>query len=279
MHSNHFIFHEPCLGRKEFSKIALLAALALPLLLCACVTDPVGDFGRKDEPVFHDTILGGTGSIAALSRKGPASSFPMTDEESELRNVAWDLVRPPGGGASWNDDYVFSMRWARIAPADWYEADTNDFYILMRNSGLASHETYYELLINQARSDASKLPLFRDAATRVGKADAARRGALGALYADEAMRHEAEVRIAENAHVVRWVEESMQYRIRAYRTALGRLMVEVPSVKAVEAESAIDALQWEVNGSLSGARPRIYAKEFKEGRPFRPHTGKRRAKD
>jgi hypothetical protein len=254
---------------------AFIAILTLPLLLSACVTEPVGDFGRKDEPVFHDTILAGAGDYTARGPGGPASSFPMTDEENELRNVAWDLVRPPHGGGRWGGNFNFASQWPHIAPQAWYDEGSNDFYILMRNSGLASHETYYELLTDQARSDASKIPLFRDAATRVGKADAARRGALNALYADEAMRNEAEARIAENVRLVGWVEESMQYRIRAYRTALGRLMVEMPSTKAVEAESAIDALQWEVNGSLGGAATRMHGRlVMKAARSFRPASVK-----
>jgi len=227
-------------------------AALLPLILCGCVTEPVGDFGRRDESVFHDTILAGAGDYAARGR-GEASSFPMTDEENELRNVAWDLVRPPGGGGRWNSDYNFTMQWSRIEPRSWYDERANDFYLLLRNEGVVSHETLYQRIIEQARGDGSKLPLFRDVATRVGKADAARRGALKALYADELMRNEAEARIAENGRIVAWVEDSLQYRIRSYRTALGRLMVEVPSTKAVEAEAAIDALQWEVQGSIGSA--------------------------
>ena len=254
------------------------AVLMLPLLLSACATEPIGDFGRKDEPVFHDTIFAGAGDYTARGPRGPVSSFPMTDEENELRNVAWDLVRPPNGGGRWNGDFNFTMQWSRVAPQAWYDDGSNDFYMLMRNSGLVSHETYYELLTGQARSDASKLPMFRDVATRVGKADAARRGALNALYADEAMRHEAEARIAENGRLVAWVEDSMQYRIRAYRTALGRLMVEMPSTKAVEAESAIDALAWEVNGSLGYERIRAHARlAVKAGKSFRPASKSKKA--
>jgi hypothetical protein len=229
------------------------AVFALPLLLCGCVTEPVGDFERKDASVFHDTILAGAGKFAAAQRGEPVSSYPLTDEEKELRDVAWDLVRPPHGGASWHADFDFTLQWSRLTPKEWYEIDANDFYVLLRNSGVVSHETYYELLINQARSDASRIPVFRDVAARVGKADGARRAAISALAANEAMRLEGEARIAENRHLVNWVEESMQYRIHAYRTALGRLMVEVPSTKAVEAEAAIDALQWEMQGSMHNA--------------------------
>jgi hypothetical protein len=250
-----------------------ISVLTLPLILCGCVTEPVGDFERKDVSVFHDTILAGAGDYAAKGRGEPVSSFPMTDEENELRNVSWDLVRPPGGGAHWNSDFNFSMQWSRVRPQQWYGDADNDFYIVMRNGGLVSHETYYELLIDQARSDASKLPLFRNVATRVGKADAARRGALNALYADAAMRSEAEARIAENGRLVAWVEDSMQYRIRAYRTALGRLMVEMPSTKAVEAEAAIDALQWEVSGSIASPGTAHYKDGFaKGGKSFKPAT-------
>ncbi len=238
-------------------------------LLSACVTQPVGDFGRKQESVFHDTILSTAGEYAAAARGEPVSSYRMTDDENELRNIAWDLVRPPGGG-TFRADHYFTMQWTRLAARDWYDADANDFYLLLRNGGLRSHETYYEILIEQARADASHLPLFRDAAMRVGKADSARRAAFHALDADEAMRGEAEARIADNARLIAWVEESLHYRILAYRSALGRLMVELPSTKAVQAEASIDALEWEVRGSVG--RSGNHKPSVRKNEAFKPQS-------
>ena len=223
--------------------------LAVAFCLGACVTEPVGDFGRKETSVFHDTILAGAGRIAAANREDITSSYQLTDEEKELRDVAWDLIRPPYGGGSFSSDFKFTLAWSHIRPQAWYEYDAADFYRYLRSDGLLSHETYYERIIAQARSDASRLPVFRDVAVRVGKGDGARRAALRALDADAAMRREAEARIFENGEVVSWVEHSMQQRILAYRTALGRLMIEMPSTKGVDAEAAIDALNWEVGGA------------------------------
>ena len=223
--------------------------LAVAFSLGACVTEPVGDFGRKEESVFHDTILGGAGRMAAFNREEAVSTYQLTDEEKELRDVAWDLIRPPYGGGSFNSDFKFTLAWSRIRPQAWYEYDAADFYRYLRSDGLLSHETYYERIIAQARSDASRLPVFRDVAVRVGKGDGARRSALRALDANAEMKHDAEARIFENGQVVAWVEHSLQQRILAYRTALGRLMIEMPSTKAVDAEAAIDALAWEVGGT------------------------------
>ncbi|MES2905731.1 MAG: hypothetical protein V4691_01670 [Pseudomonadota bacterium] len=234
-------------------RIRFILSCTAPLFLTACVTQPVGDFGRKDDSVFHDTILSGAGNFIAAEKRGElVSSYEMTDQENELRRVAWDLVRPPGGG-TWESDFVFSLKWARIAPDAWYDYSDNDFYMLLREGGLLSHETYYERLVQQAQGDASRMPVFRDVATRVGKADGARRAAITALQADSMMRRDAEARIDENIRVVDWVEASMLKRIHAYRTTLGRLMIEVPSTKAVDAEAAIDALEWEVMGSARGS--------------------------
>ena len=236
-------------------RIFIPAFFVLPLLLSACATQP-GDFARKESSVFNDTVFDLDGGFATGSI---ASSYSLTDQENELRNVAWDLVRPP-----YNSN-LHAFYWAQVRPAAWYENDENDFYRLLRNENFASHESYYEALVNQARGDASRLPVFRDVTMRVGKADGARRAGLNALAADARMRDEAEARISENRNIVKWVEESLHYRIRSYRTALGRFMVEVPSTRAVEAEAAIDALEWEVGGARLSAFPIRKMRNFHSG--------------
>jgi hypothetical protein len=165
-----------------------------------------------------------------------------------MRRVAWDLVRPPH-----RDDIkgntLAELRWARVVPDHYYHGYPKSYHASLIAQNTASHETRYERLILQARSDASRLPAFRDVATRVGKADAARRASLDMLAADAAMRKEAEARIYENGRIVEWVKASMAKRVEAYRYALGRLMIETPSPRSVETEAAIDALQWEISGS------------------------------
>lgn len=249
----------------------LLSLLFLALCISGCVRT-VGDFERKEGSVFQDTILSETGHYAVRGRGELSSVYEMTDEEKELRNVAWDLVRPPGGG-TWSSGMEFDLAWTRIAPQAWYKYDDANYYLLLRNGGLVSHETYYERLVMQARGDASRMPVFRDVAVRVGKADGARRAAMRALLADNVMRREAEARIADNARIVDWVEDSMCLRIRAYRTALGRLMIEMPSTKAVEVEAAIDALEWEIGGASKSCRR--WSPEKSNKPAFRPGAEKR----
>lgn len=227
---------------------AALLPLFAALALAGCSSTPVGDLGRKRESVFHDTIMAGAGSFAAREREEKVSSFRNTDDELELRHVAWDLVRPPH-----RDDIkgnaLAELRWARVVPDHYYEGYPKAYHASLIALNTASHETRYERLTLQARSDAQRLPAFRDVATRVGKADGARRAALDMLAADSALRKEAEARIYENGRIVGWVKAAMGKRVESYRYALGRLMVETPSPKSVEAEAAIDALQWEISGS------------------------------
>jgi len=226
----------------------LLAGIAAALL--AGCAQPVGDFARKRESVFHDTILRNVGNTSAFVRN-EYSSFRHTDEERELRNVAWDLLRPPH-----RDDFrgnlLFELRMARVTPDEWYVDWPDSYYQSLIRTETQSHENRYERILDQARSDAQRMPAFRDAAVRVGKADGARRAALTALVANAEMTAEAERRINENRRIVDWTEEAVDRRILAYRTALGRLMVETPSTRAVQTAAAIDALEWELRGRRGG---------------------------
>jgi hypothetical protein len=196
-------------------------------------------------------ILRGVGDASAMVRN-EYSSFRHTDEERELRDVAWDLLRPPHR-EDFRGNLLFELRMARVTPEEWYMDWPEGYYLSLIRTETASHENRYERLLWQARADAQRMPAFRDVAVRVGKADGARRAALDALQADSVMRTEAERRIMENRRIVDWTEQALDRRILAYRTALGRLMIETPSTRAVQTEAAIDALEWELRGRRGGA--------------------------
>ena len=240
-------------------------AVILPLIaaLGACA-QPVGDFGRKRDSVFHDTILSRVGDTAALARN-EYSSFRHTDEERELRRRAWDLLRPPHRD-DMRGNLMFELRMARVTPDEWYQDWPEGYYLSLIRAETGSHLNRYERLLWQVRADADRLPGFRDTAMQVGKADAARRAAMAALRTDAEMTVEAERRIAENQRIVDWTEWALDRRILAYRTALGRLMVETPSPRAIEVEAAIDALEWQLKGGR-GARTTTAARDMPRFRP------------
>lgn len=224
-------------------RLAFLAVAATFTGLSGCAA-PVGDFGRRDQSVYANVLTDAVGPLSHVGADNAQASFAFTDEERELRNRGWTLVRPPDRAVPGNAEFEF--HWWQALPDAWYGGYPESYYVALMNLPVASHETRYERVTEAARMDGDLMPPFRDVAMRVAKADGARRGALTALAADRALRGEAEARIAENIGVVRAVCRAIDYRIKAYRYALGRLMIETPSVRSVEAEAAIDALRWEL---------------------------------
>jgi hypothetical protein len=229
-----------------------LAAALCCLTLGACAA-PIGDLGRRERSIYADAMTDTAGPFARVTAQGN-SLFPYTDEERELRHLGWDLVRPPDRDVPGNAQH--EVRWWRALPDSWYGNYPQQYWSALQVLPVASHETRFQRVILQARADGARLPAFRDAATRVGHADGARRGAALAVGATPAFAAEAERRIAENRGVVAAVCRALALRIGAYRYAVGRLMVETPSTRSVEAEAAIDALAWEA-GDCGGAIRRI----------------------
>lgn len=227
---------------------------------------PTGDFGRLDRGVYADAMTATIGPVSPLVL-GHGAPFPYTDEEREMRNLAWDLVRPPdrevpGGSLS-------GLRWWRALPDGWYAGYPAAYAAALWALPVDSHETRYERLLLQVRADAQRLPAFRDAASRVGKADGARLSALDAVAVPAEGRATARGRVEENRAVVAAVCRALGQRIRGYRYALGRLMVETPSTRSVATDAAIDALAWEA-GDCGGAIRIAAAAGGGLGAPVRP---------
>ena len=223
------------------------AALAAALAMAGCAA-PVGDLGRRDSGIFASTITDVSGPFSVVAGKFPPSPLPMTDEERELRNVGWDLARPPDRDVPGNASHQFA--WWRALPDGWYANYPKAYYSALFALPVASHETRYARLIEQAQYDAKRMPAFRQIATRVGKTDGARIAAARSLNADAELSAATERRVDENTGVIRSVCQALNLRDQAYRYVLGRLIVETPSTRAVEAEAAIDALSWEITACL-----------------------------
>lgn len=235
-------------------RIAVLG-LCASLLLAGCAA-PVGDLGRRDRGIYPDTMTAVAGPFSPAAGIERAA-FPYTDEENELRNVGWDLVRPPDRDVPGNS--LHEVAWWRALPDSWYGNYPQAYWAALTTLPVSSHEVRYQRIIQQARTDAARMPAFRDVASRVGLADGAREQATVAVAADRTMTLEARRRIAENRGVVAAVCAAMAKRIRAYRYALHRFMVETPSTKAVEAEAAINALAWEAGDCGGELRARAGA--------------------
>ncbi|HQF31403.1 MAG TPA: hypothetical protein PLJ34_08145, partial [Hyphomicrobiales bacterium] len=70
------------------------ALAALAIVLAGCLR-PTGDFGRARPSFVNDQIAPMIGLASASARGEAVSLYNLTDDERELRDLSWSIVRPP----------------------------------------------------------------------------------------------------------------------------------------------------------------------------------------
>jgi hypothetical protein len=176
-----------------------------------------GDFGRRGASVLnHDDPLP-TGSVAA-------SSFPLSDDEQQLRGLARGLLASP---------YEQSRR---LLIASGPDSDARYVDNLV-NGPFRSAVARYSRLIDDTRNDIVRLEPFFLAARRIADLDVKRERSLA--YVSNPTQPEllnARRRVRENMMLIAEVHRVMSERAAMYRQALERLVIALPSPLAVEAE-------------------------------------------
>jgi hypothetical protein len=164
---------------------------------------------------------------------GSPSLFQPTDDERQLRDLAYPLVEPPYDRQRWYS--VLGEHGYRDEIGRSY--DRTAYAAWLMSSQYRSASTRYAQLIEDIRNDVTRLPAFFEAAARVLDMDAKRRESF--RYIREISKDErvnAERRMAENAAIVAMVRASLDRRAAAYKFALERLVIVTPSPQAVDAE-------------------------------------------
>jgi hypothetical protein len=200
----------------------LIAAAAAALVLQAACA-PAGDFGRPRYPALLP-------SASAVETGAALSAFPLTDDERELRQLADNLLAPPGPPVSWLS-YVPPA--SARAPLE-----ANAYTTALLGEGQSSAARYARL-VDDIRNDAVRMDPFFAVAWRVADLDQKRERSLAyvsGLSPGEAAH--ARNRVAENKALVRAVHRTLRARARVYRFTLERLVIAQPSPLAVEAERA-----------------------------------------
>jgi hypothetical protein len=229
--------------RNLFSRLTPYPALvAGAALLGGCALN--GDFGRPRAGLISDDMHAWVGR-EAVGRAGELpSQFPLTDDERQLRDLAFALIQPSYDRNRWYSvlqDYGLDV--SRDAPpfdraAYWTRLDAAD-----RRSQASS----YAQIVTDARNDVTRLDPFFATAAHVADMDDRRARSLtyvaGSSGLSEAEADNARRRNDENAAVVGWVCRSLKERAVSYRYALDRLVVRMPSADVVEAERSINLLQ------------------------------------
>jgi hypothetical protein len=230
----------------------MLILLSLALGGCAG-----GDFGRTREDFRNDDMhrwIGGevTGSVGLH-----ASQFQLTDNERQLRDLAYPLIEPPHSRPAWKS--VFGDY--KPLPSPWRQApifDRTAYGRQLIDEPHRSHTSRYAQLIDDVRDDITRFEPFFSNAVRVLDLDRKRNASL--THVSELSpreRADAVARMEENTMIVQWVQQCLERRISSYRWALERLVIQAPDNMAADADRLINELAAQTANPPVAARPVI----------------------
>ena len=216
---------------------AVLAVLALVFSGC------YGDFGRPRASVFGDNRAWWMGTEAARSVGEFPSVFPLTEDEILMRDLAYNLIMPPYDRYRW-DALLLDFFRTGVVPLFGPPGARTVYGTRLFARWYPSATARYAQLTDDIRNDVVRIDPFAAAAAKVLDLDRKREKSLAyvsTLAIGEVVN--ANRRIAENALIVDWVRWCLGERARAYRFALERLVIAMPSPAGVEAERALTLLE------------------------------------
>ena len=230
-------------------------ALALLLVGAALGGCSGGDFGRARPDFLNDDMhrwIGGevTGSVGLK-----ASQFQLTDNERQLRDLAYPLIEPPHSRPAWRSvfgDYA-------ALPSPWRQQvvfDRTAYGRTLIDEPHRSHSSRYAQLMEDVRDDITRFEPFFSAAVRVIDLDKKRDAAMAHISElSPRERADAVARMQENSLIVQWVQQCLERRISSYRWALERLVLQAPDSLAADADRLIGELAAQTANPPVAAQP------------------------
>ncbi len=232
----------------------ILTLLIAGGLLGACSG---GDFGRTRADMRNDDMHKWIGAEATASVGVRPSQFQLTDNERQLRDLAYPLIEPPHSRPAWKavfGDY-------QPSPSPWRQKvafDRTAYGRALIDEPHRSHASRYAQLIDDVRDDITRFEPFFASAIRVIDLDRKRDASM--KYMTELSPREkadAVARMQENSLIVQWVQISLEQRVSSYRWALERLVLQAPDGMAAEADRLITELASQTANPPVAARPLI----------------------
>jgi hypothetical protein len=224
-----------CGVRRSFPALALFLTAALG----GCSG---GDFGRTRQDMRSDDMHRWLGAEATGSVGLKASQFQLTDNERQLRDLAYPLIEPPLSRPAWRSvwgDY-------KPLPSPWRQAvifDRTAYGRALIDEPHRSHASRYAVLIEDVRNDITRFEPFFASAVRVVELDRKRNASLSLVSELSPREHaDAVARMEENTLIVQWVQQCLEQRISSYRWALERLVIQAPDTIAADADRLIGEL-------------------------------------
>lgn len=228
-------------------RLRLAVAFVMLGLLAGCGVQ--GDFGRVRPSLAGDDVHAWLGP-AAVRRSGvrTASTDELTDDERQLRDLAYPLIEPPYDRNKW-DSVLRELGYNRQEKSN---HGLSEYASRLLTTAYRSQTARYNRLIEDIRNDVLRIDPFFASARYVLDMDSKREKSLAYVSSvTKEDRANALRRIAENRAIVQWVENALQDRAAAYKIALERMVVTAPSPVAVEAERALTLLNQRISGYSS----------------------------
>jgi hypothetical protein len=211
-------------------------------LPAACTRNDTADFGRRSDNLVTGSILPKAGLVAAWWRGDPASLYPFTDDEIELRERAWRFLMPSHDKANLSQA-IAELSYTRVLPPIPHSG-RNHYHLLLMAEDYRSVSSRYAKLGQDVEADRLLMVPFSQAAAKVCAADRVRVLALNDVkQLTHIQREQAVARVAENRMLVDWVRRDMREKAAAYRYALEHITIEAPMRESIRAEQALIALE------------------------------------
>src|SRR3954453_10443475 len=219
---------ETCLPIRTTGVRCSLPAITLLLIGAALGGCSGGDFGRTRQDFRNDDMHRWLGAEATASVGLTASQFQLTENERQLRDLAYPLIEPPHSRPAWKS--VFGDY--QPLPSPWRQKVIFDRTLYGRtliDEPHRSHTSRYQQLIEDVRNDITRFEPFFASAIRVIELDRKRSASLK-MVAELSPREQADAiaRMEENTLIVQWVQQCLERRISPYPWALGRLAEQPP---------------------------------------------------
>jgi hypothetical protein len=216
-----------------------------------------GDFGRTREDFRNDDMHRWIGLEATSSVGLRPSQFQLTDDERQLRDLAYPLIEPPHSRPAWRS--VFGDY--QPLPSPWRQEppfDRTAYGRMLIDEPHRSHSSRYAQLIEDVRGDITRFELFFPSAIKVLDLDRRRNASLSRVSElSPRERADAVARMQENSLIVQWVQQCLERRVSSYRWAVERLVLQAPDPMAADADRLISELAAQTANPPVQARPVI----------------------
>ena len=214
---------DPIRHIRPFVSAVLLALLGAMLGACSG-----GDFGRTRADMRSDDMHRWLGAEVTSSVGLKPSQFQLTDEERQLRDLAYPMIEPPLSRPAWKS--VFGDY--KALPSPWRQKIVFDRTMYGRtliDEPHRSHSSRYAQLIEDVRNDITRFEPFFASAISVIDLDRKRDASMARVSAlSPREREDAVARMQENSLIVQWVQQCLEQRVSSYRWALERLVIQAP---------------------------------------------------